>query len=215
MLAKESGNRPRKEIKKMKSLITTTGTLLLAAAAAFAGPPIICQRIDIGHAKSLPWDDGQGWNRTETRYDISRLASDTLAVLDSDRTLNVHMETLRRAAVYAVKKEGMADQVMSRLLARAANSDAAAKPDPIAWFDAGYFAEAMRQMAFIQRYMQPAERNQWAWNGDSWNFDGKPWIEHARQLGAKGLEVALAKVDEFRLADLQRTRESGSPAGGR
>lgn len=190
----------------MKTLITITGTLLLAATAALAGPPIICQRVEIGNARSLPWREVKGWDGADRQYDVTRLSADTLAALSADPTLNVHMETLRRAAVYAVKKEGLADQLAARLLARAANSEAAGKPDAMAWFDAGYFAEAMRQMAFVQRYMKPAGQAQWAWNGESWTLDGKPWIDHARSLGAKGLEVPLAKVEELRLADLKRAQ---------
>jgi len=190
----------------MKTLITITGTLLLAATAALAGPPIICQRVEIGNARSLPWREVKGWDGADRQYDVTRLSADTLAALSADPALNVHMETLRRAAVYAVKKEGLADQLAARLLARAANSEAAGKPDAMAWFDAGYFAEAMRQMAFVQRYMKPAGQAQWAWNGESWTLDGKPWIDHARSLGAKGLEVPLAKVEELRLADLKRAQ---------
>jgi len=206
MLAREDGKNPRKEIEKMKTLITITGTLLLAATAALAGPPIICQRVEIGNARSLPWREVKGWDGADRQYDVTRLSADTLAALSADPALNVHMETLRRAAVYAVKKEGLADQLAARLLARAANSEAAGKPDAMAWFDAGYFAEAMRQMAFVQRYMKPAGQAQWAWNGESWTLDGKPWIDHARSLGAKGLEVPLAKVEELRLADLKRAQ---------
>ena len=185
----------------MKNLFRLGGTLLLAATTMLAGPPLICQRVEIGKAQSLPWGLGSGWNTPDAHYEVNRLAGDTLAILTTRAPLNVRLETLRRAAIYAVKKEGLTEDLIARLLARAADSEAAGKPEAMAWFDAGYFVEAMRQMAFIRKY-DKVERAQWKWQGDSRTFDGKPWIDRAARLGAKGLEVALAKIEDMRRADL-------------
>lgn len=179
---------------------------LFGACSLLAGPPILCHPLDIGSAKSLPWRSGPDWNNPDPKYDVSRLSRDTIAVLTPAAALNVRMETLRRAAVYAVQQEGLVSEVAAQLLARAANSEAAGKPDAMAWFDAGYFAEAMRQMAFVQHYMSARERAGWRWNGESWALDGKPWMERAVRLGAKGLELALEKVDEMRNSDLKRSQ---------
>ena len=190
----------------MKTPLQAIGLVLIAASTCLAGPPLICQRVDIGAAKSLPWRNGSNWNSAESSYDVARLTSDTLTLLIPATPLNVRMETLRRAAVYSVQKDGLSDQLTLQLIARAANSEAAGKPDAMAWFDAGYFVEAMRQMTFIQKYnmLSPSERAQWKWRGESLPLDGKPWIDRAAHLGATGLEVALAKVEEYRKVDLKR-----------
>jgi hypothetical protein len=202
--------------KHIKTLFPAIGSLLFAATTVIAGPPLICHRVDIGNAKSLPWRDVKDWNGGEVRYDVTRLTADTLALLTPATQLNVRMETLRRAAIYSVRKDGLADQLTLQLLARAANSEAEGKPDAMAWFDAGYFVEAMRQMAFIHQYnmLSPEERAQWKWRSESRVLDGKPWIDRAARLGAKGLGVALAKVEEYRQADLKRTSPVAASTAG-
>lgn len=196
-----------------KQLLQTVASLLISIAAAIAGPPAICHPISIGDARSLPWSDRGGWNGGDPHYDVSHLAADTLALLTPATPLNVRMETIRRAAIYSVRRENLPDQVLVQLLARAANAESAGKPDAMAWFDAGYYVEAMRQMAFVQRYsmISPEEKAMWKWRSESRLLDGKPldgrpWIERASRLGAKGLEVPLAKVDDYRLADLKASR---------
>ena len=192
----------------MKKMIQLSGALLVAAASTvLAGPPIICQRVDIGNAQSLPWRDAKGWNASDAHYDVAKLTADALALLTPATPLPVRMETLRRAAIYSVRKEGLPDHLTSQLLARAMNSEAAGKPEATAWFDAGYYVEAMRQMTFIQRYnmLSAEEKANWKWwPAEASALDGKPWIDRAVRLGAKGLEVALAKVEEWRQADLKR-----------
>ena len=75
--------------------------LLFSASSAIAGPPLLCHSFDIGNAKSLPWIS-HDWNLTgEETYNINNLIADTIAILDSDPTVLVHMETLRRATLYS------------------------------------------------------------------------------------------------------------------
>ena len=184
----------------MKRMSLLIGAL---ATAALAGPPLICQKMEIGNARSLPWTQAAaGWNGADPRYDLKALVSDTLEILTPATPIEVRMETIRRAAVYSVRKEGVADRLLARLLARAADSEAAEKAQASAWFDAGYFAEALRQMAFIGRY-DTAEKARWQWHGDYKGYDGKPWMERAVRLGAKGTETAFAKIEDMRLADLR------------
>ena len=79
--------------------ISTLAVLLGFTTVAHAGPPLICHAIDIGDAKSLPWVE---FNHTgSTDYDLKNLSRDTLAILDSNTPVLVHMETLRRATIYA------------------------------------------------------------------------------------------------------------------
>jgi hypothetical protein len=117
--------------------------LLGIASLAHAGPPLVCHPIEIGQAKSLPWvdlNDHQG----STNYDLQNLTRDTLALLDSNRTVLLHMETLRRATLYARQNPQAAKELLTRVDARAAHSDSG-DAAALAWFDAGYLAEAYKQ----------------------------------------------------------------------
>jgi hypothetical protein len=112
---------------------------------ALAGPPLICHRLDIGDAKSLPWA-GTAWNLSgNENYDTRNLVQDTLAILDSGAPVIVRMETLRRATLYAHKDPRAAKELLTKLYQRATSAEKAAHPDPLAWFDAGYLVEAYRQ----------------------------------------------------------------------
>lgn len=118
--------------------------LLLFTSSALAGPPLICHSFDIGEAKSLPWIS-HDWNLSGSEsYDTKNLAADTITILDSDSVVLVHMETLRRATLYARKDPMAAKQLLAKLVARAdsvANTPAAA----LASFDLGYLAECFKQ----------------------------------------------------------------------
>ncbi|BDC51991.1 hypothetical protein F183_A43060 [Bryobacterales bacterium F-183] len=181
---------------------------VLTAAAALAGPPLICQPIEIGNARSLPWTKVQSWNGADPAYNAATsLTQDTLNILQApSSSLPVRMETMRRAAIYAAKSEQLAEQLTARLIARVADAEAAGRKDPNVWFDAGYFVETLRQVTFIYRYdmLSPAERADWKVRGGKLGLDGKVWIEKAMQMGGKGMEVAMVKVLEYREADLKR-----------
>ena len=174
---------------------------LISATAALAGPPLVCHRIDIGAAQSLPWRNVDGWDGIDPKYNLQNLASDTLRLLEAKTPLNVRMETLRRAAIYSARTEGLAERVSGLLLDWAKAKDT----ESMAWFDAGYFAETVRQTSFIYRYdmLPPAERKAWVHRGDKLSTDGRPSIEMAIRLGGKGMEPVLAMTDEYRKADLK------------
>jgi hypothetical protein len=57
----------------------------------------------------------------------------------------VHMETLRRATLYARKDAQEAKQLLLMLTARAEATQNSGHPDALAVFDAGYLAEAYKQ----------------------------------------------------------------------
>src|SRR5262249_18511801 len=106
--------------------------------SAFAGPPLICHRLDIGDAKSLPWN-GTAWDLAgNENYDTRSLVHDTLAILDSGAPVIVRMETLRRATLYARKDPQAAKELLTKLYQRATSSEAAGHPNALEWFDAGY-----------------------------------------------------------------------------
>jgi len=183
--------------------------ILGLAVAALAGPPLICERIEIATAQSLPWRNVNGWDGSDKSYDVSKLTPDVMALLTQAMPLTVRMETLRRAAIYAARHENLAEQLSARLLARIADATAAGKQDPLAWFDAGYYAEALRQVTFIYRHdmLSPAERTEWKLRGDKLGLDGRPWVEKAIALGGRGMEPAIAKINGYRDADLKHRKQ--------
>jgi hypothetical protein len=158
--------------------ISTVAVLLGFTTFAQAGPPLICHAIEIGQAKSLPWVDFN--HRDSTDYDLKNLSRDTLALLDSRTPVLVRMETLRRATIYARQDSQVAKELITRLQERAANSDAAGRPDALAWFDVGYLAEAYKQ------WMGKGEPNAAA------GLDGYSWIKKAISLSGSDPEMEFA-----------------------
>jgi hypothetical protein len=113
--------------------------------SVFAGPPLICHRLEIGNAKSLPWA-GTAWNLSgNENYDTKNLPRDTLAILDANAPVILRMETLRRATLYVRKDPQAAKELLTKLHQRATASESAGRPDALAWFDVGYLAEAYKQ----------------------------------------------------------------------
>src|SRR5258705_10498867 len=91
------------------------GALLVIAAPALAGPPLICHAIDIGTEQSLPWTS-TGWNLSgQEQYDVSRLVPDTLALLTPSAPVLLRMGTLRRATLYGHQRTAGAKELLLRL----------------------------------------------------------------------------------------------------
>jgi len=159
-------------------VVSTIVILLGFTTFALAGPPLICHPIEIGQAKSLPWVE---FNQPGgTGYDLKNLSQDTLALLDSRTPVLVRMETLRRATIYARQDPQAAKELITRLQARAANADAAGRPDALAWFDVGYLAEAYKQ------WMGKGEPNPAA------GLDGYSWVRKAISLRGSDPEMEFA-----------------------
>jgi hypothetical protein len=119
--------------------------MFAALSPSFAGPPLICHAFDIGNAKSLPWVS-HDWNLNGGEsYDTHELAKDTIAILDANQVALVHMETLRRATLYARKDAQAAKQLLTMVTARAEVAQNPGHPDALAVFDAGYLVEAYKQ----------------------------------------------------------------------
>jgi len=143
-------------------------TLLYAAAlfstsffatAALAGPPLLCHTFAIGDAKSLPWTSN-GWDISpaDSSYDTKNLSADTLAILNADPTVLVHMETLRRAALYTQKDSRAAKQLLLKLIARAESAGQATSAGALALFDEGYFAATLGELHWIKKdFDNPAQ----------------------------------------------------------
>jgi len=169
----------------MKSLAEKSTAFLLAvflfAATALAGPPLICHSFDIGAAKSLPWTS-QGWNLTGAEsYNVNNLVPDTVAILNADSSVLVHMETLRRATLYAQKDPEVAKRLLLTLVSRA---DAAPNTSATALttFDVGYLAETMKQYEWIGKTS----------NSVAHNFDGYARIKKAIELDPNNPQIQFA-----------------------
>jgi hypothetical protein len=122
--------------------------LSVVATSAFAGPPLLCHTFDIGEARSLPWI-GHNWNLTGSEtYNTNNLPADTISILDGDASVLVHMETLRRAALYGQKNPQALKQLLLRLVGR---SDADGNNAAIAWLDLGYFVATLNQVHLVHK----------------------------------------------------------------
>jgi hypothetical protein len=163
--------------------------LLLVVTSAQAGPPLICHQLEIGNAKSLPWTD-RGWNLTGNEsYSIKNLVADTLAILDSGAPVLVHMETLRRATLYARKDPQIAEELITRLIARTDANDGR-HADALALFDAGYLAECYKQ--WIGRNLPHATDNLPMDPNPAANVDGYALVKQAISLRGQDAEMEFA-----------------------
>src|SRR5215470_3847659 len=105
-----------KSLRLIRLTLTAIATFFVLASAAVAGPPLICHAFDIGNAKSLPWISHE-WNLSGVEnYDTHSLPNDTLAILNASQVPLVHMETLRRATLYARKDPVSAKQLLLQLV---------------------------------------------------------------------------------------------------
>jgi hypothetical protein len=130
--------------------------LVIAALATplvhAGGTPLVCHPYQIGAARSLP--AGHDFHGCTKTYDRKNLVPDTLALLTPDAPILVRMETLRRAALYAVAEKlnwtdyqdydaKRAEALLAQLRTRA---DTAKGPAlALALFDLGFFSETLRQ----------------------------------------------------------------------
>jgi hypothetical protein len=161
-------------------MLATIAAFFALASSVVAGPPLVCHSFDIGNAKSLPWIS-HDWNLSGAEnYDTHHLASDTLTLLNANQIPLVHMETLRRATLYARKDPVAAKQLLLELVARAKSSEASSNPDAFALFDAAYLSEAYKQWL--------GEKGENPANG----LDGLSWIKHAMQLRPADPQMAFA-----------------------
>jgi len=164
----------------VRYVLSSIATFFVLTSAAVAGPPLICHPFDIGNAKSLPWIS-HDWNLTGAEnYDTHDLSGDTLAILNSSQVPLIHMETLRRATLYARKDPVAAKQLLLQLFARAKSAEASSSPDAFALFDAAYLTEAYKQWL--------GEKSENPANG----LDALPWLKHATQLRRNDPEMAFA-----------------------
>jgi hypothetical protein len=168
-----------------RSLCALAAAALLTPAL-HAGPPLICHPYAIGPAKSLPGGaHGNHWLGIDKSYDRKNVAADTLALLTAEAPIMVRMETLRRAAIYATaemrgwQKDAYTAEdrtislgLLEKLQARANAATGPARA--LALFDAGFYAETLRQTR-----MDPG-------------VDGYALIAEAAKLRASDPEIEFA-----------------------
>ena len=134
-----------RSVRAFRLALTAFVAMFAAVSPAVAGPPLICHAFDIGNAKSLPWVS-HDWNLNGgENYATHELAKDTIAILDASQVTLVHMETLRRATLYARKDAQAARQLLLMVTARAEAAQNSGHSGALAVFDAGYLAEAYKQ----------------------------------------------------------------------
>jgi hypothetical protein len=151
---------------------------LTCAAPLFAGPPLICHVVEIGPAQTLPWV-GLNYQKGDGSYNLQNLARDTIAILDSNPSVLVRMETLRRATLYARQDSQAAKELLTRLRARATEAPIDSR-GALAWFDFGYLAESYKQ------WIGKNEPNPAA------GVDGYGWVKKAIQQRGDDPEMEFA-----------------------
>ena len=169
-------------------------SLLMLCRAGLAGPPLICQPLDIGGAKSLPWGES---NSGKADYDLARLAGDTLGLLTPGTPVIVRMETLRRAAIYSQRNEAAAKELLLKLHARAFDAEAKGQPDALAWFDLGYLVECIQQANWTYQKLSSGAMEQKP--NVAMNLEGSAWVLKAIQLKGDDpqMELAAALITEW------------------
>ncbi len=168
------------------------GAMLGIAAPVFAGPPLICHPVDIGAARSLPWGQGTGWDAAVKSYDLDRLSDETLRLLTPEASIALRRETLRRAAIYAARDPRAASTLLSALVGRVLNAEAAGRSDALAWFDAGYLVETYRQASLVYRWdmLSGRERETWGMRTEPAGLDGYAWVQRALTLSNQNVSIA-------------------------
>ena len=189
--------------------------LLVVAAPALAGPPLLCHPFDIGSARSLPWDGTNAWWQGRADYNLQNLVTDTEAVLTPSTPVIVRMETLRRAALYA----SLDEKVAARLLSSSPpvqTRPRRARLGVSALFDAGYLTETYKQNRHAARRAS-VRRSRPHIAGVIGKADGTPMINRAITLRPDDASLAFCsgagrrhRRPQRRIA-IMRTRRGKAP----
>jgi len=175
----------------LKYFAAIVAALMVIAAPAVAGPPLICHAIDIGTAQSLPWTSS-GWNvNGQETYDVNHLVPDTLALLVPSTPVLVRMETLRRATLYAQQRTAVAKELLLRLEAKTRENP----KDALAAFDFGYLAESYKQASWLQQHtdwLKASGGEKAAHVNMAAGVDGYEWVQKAIALRGSDPQMEFA-----------------------
>jgi hypothetical protein len=111
-----------------------------AWAGAWLGPPMVCDRIEVGEGTCPNFEKGS---------DRSGLVGRVTDALKTMRDPLVRMETLRRGAVAIAEGKDareLAWELLGRLSAIALEQEAAGKGDAQAWYDVGFLVGVFDQL---------------------------------------------------------------------
>lgn len=179
-------------MKRYSGIVCRCAFLLVASSLVLvvptlAGPPLICHRINIGRAVSLPWPSDGGGVVGREDYDVSNLVANTLSLLSPGADVLVRMETLRRATIYAQRNPFIAKELLLRLHARAAGN----AHDALAAFDFGYLVECYKQ-AQLARSQGFAAWSHSAWSNPAAHLDGYRLVKSAIRMRGEDAEMEFA-----------------------
>ena len=174
-----------------KLALMTVSVLAAASVPALAGPPLICHRLDIGSAQSLPWGTNSVyWDQPLENYNLSHLVDETLALLSRNSPVIVHMETIRRAVIYARHSPEVSKKLLLKMSDRARRAEPGNSNATLAWFDYGYLIEATKEAGWAHDNGGAEGENV------AMNLDGYSWATKA--LAASNddpqMEFALALI---------------------
>jgi hypothetical protein len=171
-----------------KLMLIAAAVLAATSVSVFAGPPLICHRLDIGSAKSLPWGANPvNWDQPLENYDLSHLADETLASLSPGTPVIFHMETIRRAVIYSRRSPEVSKELILKMSARAHDAESQSKPDALAMFDFGYLIEATKEAGWGYHGGDSSGRPNVAMN-----LDGYSWVTKALASSHDNPEIEFA-----------------------
>lgn len=126
--------------------IPLAATVIFQPGALLAGPPLLCQPIEIGKAQSLPWGEG-AWSNDQIKLSDAEFVALTLELLSADAGMLTRMETIRRAAVHAAERPTTAGAMLTSLRERLVKPDG--RGDSDARFNLGYMLATFEQMNIV------------------------------------------------------------------
>ena len=182
--------------------------VVLSAAPALAGPPLICHRFVTESGKLIAWGNGAGWNSPDQSYDVKQLVADTTASLTTDAPVLTRMENLRRATIYAMRDPMVAEQLLKTLITRALSTT----NDGRAWFDAGYLIEAYRQGEYLRANKKAAA---WTAVNETIRVDGYGFVKKAMAMSGATpeMEFAASLMTQGAVAEAHRARAAKAGPG--
>ncbi len=201
-------------VRTSRAAIVTIASLAVAAPA-FAGPPLLCHPFDIGGARSLPWSDTGSWMAARPDYPLGQLVADTEGLLSPSMPVIVRMETLRRAAIYASRDPQVAMRLFTALGNRARSAEQGGRPDAMAYLDAAYYTEALRQLSQLGQSPEFRDRVSPALGAIVQDADG--YVLAAKALAFKpgdpSIEFAAALISIDRHRDAYAPHAEKARAG--
>ncbi len=173
-------------IRSARKASSVLAAFLILAGPVLAGPALVCHRIEIGSAHSLPWTTNSSNLTGRDDYDLSHLVADTLGLLSPDTPVLVRMETLRRATIYAQRDPRIAKELLLKLQMRASD-----QADALSTFDFGYLIECYKQ-AQLARSEGMTVWGRSAWSNPAARVDGYGLVKKAIDMRGQDPEMEFA-----------------------